>query len=85
MLSSGGDFRQGWIKWSGLNQWLHKENDQSSQDLVDLKDSGWFVSHRGKFSKDVNGRVKHQKESSKEEGADEKMSKRCRVHRAKGV
>lgn len=52
---------------------------------MDLKDSRWFVSHGGKFSKDVNGRVNHQKESSKDEGADEKMSKWCRVHRAKGV
>lgn len=52
---------------------------------MDLKDSRWFVSYRGKFSKDVSGRMNHQKESSKDEGADEKTSKLCRVHRAKGV
>lgn len=52
---------------------------------MDLKDPWWFVSHRGKFSKDVHGRVNHQKEGSKDEGAGEKMSKGYRVHWAKGV
>jgi len=31
------------------------------------KDSGWFVSHRAKLIQDVNGRVKHWKESTKKE------------------
>lgn len=49
-----------------------------------VKDCGWSVSHRGQFSKDLNVRVKHQKEGTKKEGADE-MSDRCRVCRAKEV
>lgn len=52
---------------------------------AEVKDSGWFVSHRGKFSQDVNGRVKHWKESTKKEDADEKMSNWCRVRRPKGA
>lgn len=37
---------------------------------AEVKDSGWLVSHRGTFSKDVNRRVKHWEESTEKEGAD---------------
>ena len=52
---------------------------------AEVREYIWFVSHAGKFSKNVNAGVRHCKECIKKEGTNEKMSTWCSTHSPKGA